>query len=135
MRCVHQPGTKPQLHIGRTHGLSSGSLKIILNPQWHLTRRIYEENATEHIYLSNSSRQFSQGTQLSATYPQPNKVTAQPIDSYSQLPRPQNYPQPAQPMNNVYQQPVYPVRAAPQPMGDIYQQPVYPVQPINNGYR
>ena len=128
---VPRDSTKPQLHIGRTYGLSSGSLKIILNPQWHLTRRTHEENATEHIYLSNSSRQFSQGTQLSATYLQPNKVAAQPIDSYSQHPRPQNYPQPVpQPMSNVYQQPVYPVQAAPQPMGNVYQQPVYSVQPV-----
>ena len=111
---VPRDSTKPQLHIGRTHGLSSGSLKIDLNPQWHLTRRTYGANATEHIYLSNSSRQFSQGTQLSPTYQQPNNYssvpTAQPINSYSQHPRTQNYPQPLQ-------------------------QPVYPVQPINDGYR
>ncbi|MBE9046852.1 DUF3747 domain-containing protein [Pleurocapsales cyanobacterium LEGE 10410] len=52
---VPRDNTKPQIHLGRTHGLSSGSLKITLDPKWRLTKRIYGGNTTDHVYLSSNS--------------------------------------------------------------------------------
>ena len=52
---IPRDNTKPEIHIGRTHGLSSGSLKITLDPKWRLTKRTYGGNVTNHVYLSSSS--------------------------------------------------------------------------------
>ena len=154
---------KPQLHIGRTHGLDSGSLKIVLDPQWRITKRTYEKNATEHIYLSNtnpSNMLVSHAapsvtpTQQTENYSVSPATISEGANSYNQMVQPVNYsdrqPVPNNYFQPVYQQPVYSVPVAPQqPMPQpanpyVYQQPVYPVpvapqQPIyfvpaNNGY-
>jgi hypothetical protein len=139
---VPRDNTQPQLHIGRTHGLSSGSLKIILDPQWQLTKRVHQGNATNHIYLSNTSESSDKLVSQAVVYPptpvyqqpsnyapNPNFNTeVQPINSTS----PQTFTYQA-PIQNNYQQPVYqqPVYATP-PMTQqpVYQQPVYANPPI-----
>ncbi|MGL6344379.1 MAG: DUF3747 domain-containing protein, partial [Waterburya sp.] len=127
---------------GRTHGLSSGSLKIILDPQWQLTKRIYNGNATNHIYLSNTSKPenklVSQAVSTpTPVYQQPNNYV--PVPNFNSGVQPTNLTyQP--PLQNNYQQPVYqqPVYATPpmtqQPVSNIYQQPVYQ-QPVSNLYQ
>jgi hypothetical protein len=132
---------QPELLIGQTNGLSAGSLKFHLNPGWRLTKRTFEGNATEHIYLSrtaddreqivsqsapkNESENKAPSTAQTTVYPQP---AAYPV----QQPGVTVYPQPAaypvqQPGVTVYPQPtVYPVQ---QPGVTVYPQPtVYPVQ-------
>ncbi|MGL6341053.1 MAG: DUF3747 domain-containing protein [Waterburya sp.] len=150
---VPRDRTKPQLHLGRTHGLSSGSLKIILDPQWQLTKRIYNGNATNHIYLSNTSKPESKLVSQAVSpstpaYQQPNNYV--PVPNFNSGVQPTNLTyQP--PLQNNYQQPVYqqPVYATPpitqQPVSNLYQQPVYqqpvyvmpaiPPQPMSNVYQ
>lgn len=152
---VPRDPSKPQLNIGRTDGLSSGSLKIILNPEWRLTKRVYGNNITDHIYLSSNSSEsefVSHGVKLDSSSTQPHEpssqVTSQEqptdrnFDARMQMP---SYPQPiySQPVYQqpvypqyVYQQPVYPqpmyqqpVPIAPQPANNMYRQPVQPVRP------
>lgn len=55
---THWQDNKPDILIGSTRGLGSGHLKIFLNPGWRLTRRTYNGQATDHIYLSSDSRQI-----------------------------------------------------------------------------
>ena len=50
----------PELQIGRTYGLSSGALKIILNQGWSLSKRIYGKKTLEHVYLSRNSNPVEQ---------------------------------------------------------------------------
>ena len=139
---------KPQLHIGRTHDFQSGSLKIILNPEWRLTKRLHENNTTEHIYLSNNIAESKQLVIHAVQQSIPSHNYRQP--SYTPAPVSTVVPvaQPAQsnlgyqpPMPNTYQQPAYqqPVYQQPQPVlqpANVYQQPAYysvpPVmQPVN----
>ena len=133
---VPRDSNKPKLHIGRTHGFKAGSLKIILNPKWRLTKRVYGNNTTDHIYLSNSSESstklISHAVQpetpaQSPHEPAPNSTVAppptQPISHGYQAPVPPSYSQP------VYQQPVYPAQTVPQQPVVNYQ-PVYPVQTV-----
>jgi hypothetical protein len=131
---VPRDSNKPQLHLGRTYGFKTGSLKIILDPQWRLTKRVYGNNTTEHIYLSNSPESSTQlisqtAKPLTPTYQPPNNIPvsnvapiAQPIAPSYPVPIPNNYPQ-------LYQQPVYPLQALPQQPVVNYQ-PVYPVQAL-----
>ena len=67
---THRDPEKPQLVIGKTHGITDGSLKIHLNPGWRLTKRTYEDKTTEHIYLSYTS---------SAATESASKITASPV--------------------------------------------------------
>ena len=119
-RELHLVGTprdpnQPELHMGRTHGFKSGSLKIILNPGWRLTKRTYEGSPTEHIYLSNTPNKKEQ---LVSYTPEP---VANPVDS-----QPTNYaPQPV--ATPVYPQPN---NYAPQPVAT----PVYPLYYQPNNY-
>ena len=46
---------KPDILIGKTNGIGTGSLKIFLNPGWRLTKRTYEGTTTQHVYLSGNS--------------------------------------------------------------------------------
>jgi hypothetical protein len=158
---VPRDNTQPQLHIGRTHGLSSGSLKIVLDPQWRLTKRVHQGNSTNHIYLSNtpesSGKLVSQTLVSSPTpvYQQPTNYA--PNSNFNSGVQSLNSTNPTSPTNftnltyqppiqNTYQQPVYqqPVYATPpmtqQPISSVYQPPVYvvpvtPPQPMNNIYQ
>jgi Protein of unknown function (DUF3747) len=51
----HQDPNLPDLVIGRTSGVAAAPIKINLEPGWQFTKRIYEGNVLNHIYLSNSS--------------------------------------------------------------------------------
>lgn len=43
----------PDLEIGQTHGISNDLTKIILNPGWRFTKRVYNGQVLGHIYLTN----------------------------------------------------------------------------------
>ena len=43
----------PQVEIGRAGGKTSGFAKINLNSGWRLTKRVYDDKATGHVYLTN----------------------------------------------------------------------------------
>jgi Protein of unknown function (DUF3747) len=43
---------EPPLVIGRTRGLGSGLLKVVLNPGWRFTLRTYQGKYLDHIYFS-----------------------------------------------------------------------------------
>ena len=152
---VPRDETKPELHIGRTYGLDSGSLKIVLDPQWRLTKRTYGGSTTEHVYLSNIDEQSDKlvsqatpsvapasGQNYSSVFPANSNHVGQPANSGDRQTMPNNYSQPVY-QQPVYQQPVYSMPVAPQqPMQQpvyaypasgqpVYQQPVYsmPVAP------
>ncbi|MDJ0681359.1 MAG: DUF3747 domain-containing protein [Xenococcaceae cyanobacterium MO_167.B52] len=52
---IHRNPKVPRLYIGKTNGITEGSLKIFLNKGWQLTKRTYQGIETEHFYLSGSS--------------------------------------------------------------------------------
>jgi N-acetylmuramoyl-L-alanine amidase len=41
-----------QIEIGRTHGLPTGFSRIVLDPGWRLTRRVFNGRAVGHVYLT-----------------------------------------------------------------------------------
>lgn len=50
----NQDLTAPPIEIGRTFGISqTGFTRIVLNPEWRLTRRTYEQKPLGHIYLTS----------------------------------------------------------------------------------
>ena len=119
--------SKPELHLGSTNGFASGSLKIELKPGWHLTKRTYQGNATQHIYLSDSPEVAEQF--VSQTFSASESVNSQPaVNAYPQQQPANVYPQ--QPVAYPQQQPAnaYPQ----QPVAYPQQQPtnVYPQQPV-----
>ena len=58
--------SQPSIEIGSTNGLSDGAMKIILDPGWQITQRVYEGEAINHFYLSGntgfSPRNYSTST-------------------------------------------------------------------------
>ncbi len=44
----------PTLELGRTNGIPNGFGKIILNPDWRLTRRVYQRRNLPHLYLTRN---------------------------------------------------------------------------------
>lgn len=132
---LHLVGTprdssQPEIHIGRTHGLASGSLKIILDSEWRLTKRTYKGTPTDHIYLSNSSEPQSPEQLVSQTKKsQPSFART----SSSSLP---HQPETESSVNPEYIQPGQPVYPA--SVGNVYPVPPtylnYPAYPVNSGY-
>jgi hypothetical protein len=117
---------RPELLIGQTNGLSTGSLKFHLNPGWRLTKRTFEGNATEHIYLSRTAEDREQIVSQSAAKNESNNKERATVET-TVYPQPAVYPG-QQPGVTVYpQQPAaYPVQ---QPGVTVYPQPAaYPVQ-------
>jgi len=51
----HKDPTKSSIEIGSTNGLSNGAMKIMLNPGWQITKRVYEGKIVNHLYLSGDS--------------------------------------------------------------------------------
>lgn len=45
----------PMIEIGRTYGMANGFSRIVLNPGWRLTRRVYQGRPTGHLYLTNDA--------------------------------------------------------------------------------
>ena len=61
----HKDSSQPKIEIGSTNGLSDGAMKIILNPGWKVSQRVYEGKAINHLYLSGntgSSSTYSSST-------------------------------------------------------------------------
>jgi hypothetical protein len=50
----HQDPSQPDLVVGKTNGIQEAPLKITLDPKWQFTKRLYEGDAIQHIYLSNN---------------------------------------------------------------------------------
>jgi hypothetical protein len=51
----YRSGSGKPVEVGRTHGLKSGFLKIVLNPGWRFTRRVYNGKKLGHIYFSRDT--------------------------------------------------------------------------------
>lgn len=82
----------PEIEIGSTKGHGSGFEKIILNPGWRFTRRVYQGKPLGHIYLtSDSDAPVASGPNPS---PQPLSPSSQPLSPSSQplLSNPQPLP-------------------------------------------
>ncbi len=62
----NQTGTP--IEVGRTHGLNSGFLKIVLNPGWRFTKRTYNGKKLGHIYFSRDT--------TAPTYEPPDRAMA-----------------------------------------------------------
>lgn len=43
----------PAIVIGRTHGISSGVNKIVMEPGWRFTKRTFNGQSLDHVYLTN----------------------------------------------------------------------------------
>lgn len=50
----HQDPQKSDLVIGRTNGVVEAPMKIVLDPNWQFTKRLYQGSAIQHIYMSNN---------------------------------------------------------------------------------
>jgi len=51
----HKDPTQPSIEIGSTNGLTNGATKIVLNPGWQITKRVYQGQTVNHLYLSGDS--------------------------------------------------------------------------------
>ena len=51
----HKDPYQPNLVIGRTNGLSSGAMKITLNPGWQITKQVYQGQVLDRVFLSGDS--------------------------------------------------------------------------------
>jgi hypothetical protein len=51
----HRDSTKPSIVIGKTNGLTDGAVKIMLNPGWQITKRLYDGKVVNHVYLSGDA--------------------------------------------------------------------------------
>jgi hypothetical protein len=51
----HKDPSQPNLVIGRTNGLSSNAMKIILNPGWQITKQVYDGQVLNRVYLSGDN--------------------------------------------------------------------------------
>lgn len=47
--------TAPPIIIGRSYGFTNGFAKIILEPGWRLTKRVYQGKTLGHIYFTSDS--------------------------------------------------------------------------------
>lgn len=68
----HRDPQQPDLIVGRTNGIQEAPLKINLDPNWQFSKRLYEGNQIQHIYLSNNNN--PQAIDNVATVP-PNTTT------------------------------------------------------------
>ena len=65
----HKDPSQPSIEIGSTNGLSDGAMKIILNPGWQITQRVYDGERIDHFYLSGNTglNSSSHSTSISNT--------------------------------------------------------------------
>jgi hypothetical protein len=86
----HQDPSLQDLVIGRTSGVAAAPIKINFEPGWQLTKRIYEGNVLNHIYISNSTNLSDVATnsnpQLNTSTNNtpsstPNNPTSQPVSN------------------------------------------------------
>jgi hypothetical protein len=108
----HQDPNLQDLVIGRTSGIAAAPIKINFEPGWQFTKRIYDGNVLNHIYISNSTNlsdiatnsnpQLNTNTNNNTTPSSiPNNPTSQPV-SNSTYPTQQP---PTQPTTTVSNQP------------------------------
>lgn len=88
--------TLPTLELGRTNGIPNGFGKIILDPGWRLTQRVYQRRTLPHLYLTRND--VPPGVTL-ALSPTPSLPPSQPPAATS----------PSQPLPPV-QRPIVPPR-------------------------
>lgn len=74
--------TAPEIPIGRAGGVTNGFAKLYLNSGWRITRRVYNNQALGHFYLTNDQ-------------PLNSAIAAAPVQL--PVPRPLPVPQPALP--------------------------------------
>lgn len=90
----HRDPQKPDLIVGRTNGIQEAPLKINLDPSWQFSKRVYNGNPIQHIYLSNNSN--PQAIDNVATVPPntssqstpPTTATSQPNQSAPAITQP-----------------------------------------------
>jgi hypothetical protein len=63
--------TAPEIPIGRAGGVTNGFAKLYLNPGWRLTRRVYNNQALGHFYLTNDQPLNSAIAAAPVTLPAP----------------------------------------------------------------
>ena len=80
----HKDPSQPSVVIGKTNGLTDGAMKIILNPDWQITKRVHQGETIDHLYLSgngsstysasNTTTTKSSNTSTATTVPQPTTL-------------------------------------------------------------
>lgn len=107
----HQDPKEPDLVIGRTYGLREAPLKINLDPNWQFTKRLYQGQAIQHIYMSNNPNpRYVDNIATLPTTNDPTQATNQPSNP-SQATQPSPSSQPTQ-QPTVATQPIPPSQPA-----------------------
>lgn len=66
------------VEVGRTHGLKSGFLKIVLNPGWRFTKRVYNGKKLGHIYFNRDTAAPIAQASSEDMKPKPTKPSSAP---------------------------------------------------------
>ncbi|GAB4531752.1 MAG: hypothetical protein Tsb0014_15510 [Pleurocapsa sp.] len=80
----HRDSTQPSIVIGKTNGLTDGAVKIMLNPGWQITKRIYDGKVVNHVYLSGNAAvaqntyKPTSNSSVATTNPTPSTATNTP---------------------------------------------------------
>jgi hypothetical protein len=84
---LKEPNTPPVI-IGRTHGITNGHLKINLNPGWRFTKRTYQGQVLDHVYLTGSQTAIAQPlpSPTPNTRPLPTRPTLPPTPNARPVP-------------------------------------------------
>lgn len=82
----NQNRSLPEIEVGRTRGLTTGFAKIYLDPGWTLTRRAYQGQPVNHIYLTHTQSlpaiaAATQTTNQSSTAPISQPATQPPAQA------------------------------------------------------
>ena len=78
----HSDPNQPDLVLGRTYGIREAPMKIVLDPKWQFTKRLYQGKAIQHIYISNNPNpQILNNVDTSSIA---NKPTVTPTESSTQ---------------------------------------------------
>ncbi|MDY7013330.1 MAG: DUF3747 domain-containing protein [Cyanobacteriota bacterium] len=87
---MNDPGMPPVI-IGRTHGIADGPLKINLNPGWRFTKRTYQGQVLDHVYLTGSRAAIAQPLPplTPAARPVPSRPALPPTPTEISLPAPE----------------------------------------------
>ncbi|NES87501.1 MAG: DUF3747 domain-containing protein, partial [Moorea sp. SIO2B7] len=97
--------TTPEIEIGSTKGITNDFAKIILNPGWRLTKRVYNGRTLGHLYLTNnqdlrtliasaSRRRLSPSRSVNVVTTTQNRTSDESL-----LPQPPQISKPTQPSN------------------------------------
>lgn len=82
------PGYQGQaMEIGRTRGISSEAMKIILDPGWRFTKRTFDGQVLDHVYLTQAGESLSTLTSTPMLTPTPGPTpTAVPTPTPTPMP-------------------------------------------------